>query len=47
MMKTQRAARGKRAGGDIKPMLKFLGGRNMAIPFMVIAYWPTCTTVTS
>src|ERR1035441_1363401 len=32
MMKTQRAARGKRAGGDNKPMLKFLGGRNMAIP---------------
>jgi hypothetical protein len=31
MMKTQRAARGKRAGGDNKPMLNFFGGRNMAI----------------
>src|ERR1039457_1125314 len=30
-MKTQRAARGKRAGGDNKPMLRFLGGRNMVI----------------
>src|ERR1035441_10957891 len=29
--KTQRAARRKRAGGDNKPMLKFLGGRNMVI----------------
>src|ERR1039457_4914624 len=28
---TQRAARRQRAGGDSKPMLKFLGGRNMVI----------------
>src|ERR1017187_2176172 len=31
IMKTQRAPRGKRAGGDNKPMLKSLGGRNMVI----------------
>ena len=47
MMKTQRAAREKRAGGDSKSMLKFLGGRNMGISSWQSAYLPACSAITS